>query len=172
MDRYAHNELTVVVEAVCAVAISASVVFGLRGVPRIDADAGWLIAFYIALNGLFGVLACTRLKWLGGEKRDFESAVPLANSDTVLPTPGKSLWRSFDWGFFAFLVVPCLVVALVWEPLVALWPLVLVPDRLAKGVYVTYWERRHGVLLWRGHVPDQPLGKGQRLYSSVRQPTS
>ncbi|MET8538831.1 hypothetical protein ABZV67_46180 [Streptomyces sp. NPDC005065] len=172
MDRYAHNELTVVIEAVCAVAINASVMFGVRGVPRIDAGAGWLLVFFIALDAVFGVLACTRLKWLGGEKRDFESAVPLANPDTVLPTRGESFRRSFDWGFFAFLVVPCLVVALVWEPLVALWPLVLVPDRLAKGAYATYWERRHGVLLWRGHVLDQPLGKGQYLYSSVRQPMS
>lgn len=54
----------------------------------------------------------------------------------------------------------------------ALCPLVLVPERLTKGAYATYWERRHGVLLWRGHVPDQPLGKGQYLYSSLRQPTS
>lgn len=89
VDRYIHHQLSAVVEAVCAVAINASVVFGVRGVPRIDADTGWILVIYIASYGVFGVLACTGLKWLGGEKRDFESAVPLANPDTVLPTPGS-----------------------------------------------------------------------------------
>ncbi|MFB6963532.1 hypothetical protein ACFCYB_43115 [Streptomyces sp. NPDC056309] len=166
MRRYVHNELTTVAEAVCAAAISASVVFGVRGIPKVD--VGWqLAAAVIALSAVFGVLACTRLRWLGGEKRDFEKAVPL-NPDTVLPTLGESLRRSLDLGFVAYLVVSTLVIALFWEPLVALLPLMFVPDRLAKAAYAAYWERRHGVMLWRGHVPDQPLDEGRYFYSSVR----
>ncbi|ELP69347.1 hypothetical protein ACKI1I_40695 [Streptomyces turgidiscabies] len=41
-------------------------------------------------------------------------------------------------------------------------------ERIVKGVYVYFWERRHGVLLWRGRVEEQPLGKDQFLYSSPR----
>lgn len=170
MLRYVHNELTMVVQAVCAVAISAPVTFGMRGTPK--ADAGWS-AVFIALSvvsTLSGVLACTRSTRVDGGKRDFERAVPL-NPDTVLPTLGKSLPRSLALRFIAFLVVPTLIAALFWEPWMAIMPLVLVPERLAKAAYAAYWERRHGVMLWRGHVPDQPLEKGQYLYSSVRQPT-
>ncbi|MFD4975837.1 hypothetical protein [Streptomyces sp. NPDC058424] len=166
MRRYVHNELATVTEAVCAVAISASAVFGVRGIPKVD--VGWrLAAAVIALSAVFGVLACTRLRWLGNEKRDFEEAVPLT-PDTVLPTLGESLRRSLDVGFVAYLAVSTPVVALFWETLVALRPLMFVPDRLAKAAYAAYWERRHGVMLSRGHVPDQPLDEGQYLYSSVR----
>ncbi|MGX4695162.1 hypothetical protein [Streptomyces sp. JNUCC 63] len=166
MRRYVHHELTTIAEAVCAVAISVPVVFGVRGIPKVD--AGWRAAVaVIALGAVYGVLTSTRLTWLGGEKRDFERAVPL-NPDTALPTPGESLRHSLDGRFVAFLVVSTLVVALFWEPLAALLPLIFVPDRLAKAAYAAYWERRHGIMLWRGHVPDQPLEEGQYLYSSIR----
>ncbi|MFS4093173.1 hypothetical protein [Streptomyces sp. AF1A] len=158
MLRYVHNELTMVVQAVCAVAISAVVTFGVRDIPEVD--AGWLvIAGVVAVSPVFG---------RRGEKRDFERAVPL-NPDTVLPTLGASLPRSQALRFVAFLVVPTLLAALFWEPLVALVPLVLVPERLANAAYAAYWERHHGVTLWLGHVPDQPLENGRNLYSSVRQ---
>jgi hypothetical protein len=158
MHSHLHNELTAVVKAVCAAAISAPVTFGVRGTPQ--ADAGWLaIAVVIAISPVL---------WLRDEKRDFERAVPL-NPDTVLPTRGESLRRSLGRGFVVFMVVPTLVAALFWEPWVALIPLMLVPQRLANATYAAYWERSHGVMLWRGHVPDQPLEKGQYLYSSVRQ---
>ncbi|MEU1599230.1 hypothetical protein ABZ468_42130 [Streptomyces sp. NPDC005708] len=169
MRRYVHNELTMVVQAVCAVAISAPVTFGVRGIPNADAGRPAIAAF-IALSvgsAVSGVLACTRSTRVDGGKWDFERAVAL-NPDTVLPTLGESLPRSLALRFVAFLVVPTLVAALFWEPWVAIMPLVLVPDRLAKAAYAAYWERRHGVMLWQGHVPDQPLEKGQYLYSSVR----
>ncbi|MFB7114108.1 hypothetical protein [Streptomyces sp. NPDC056291] len=97
-------------------------------------------------------------------------AVPLVNPDSVLPTPRESLRRSVDWGFVVFHMLFGLVFSLIWVPIAALWALLIVPDRLIKGAYGIYWERRHGVLLWRGHVPEQPLGKDQYLYSSARQP--
>lgn len=171
MVRYVHHQLMIFAEAGCAVAITAPVVFGVRGVPTISSEL-WLT--FLVLGGVtaaFGVLACSRWSWLGGEKRDFETAVPLANAKAVLPAPKEALRRSFYGGFVALLVVPCLVVGLIWEPLVVFWPFVFVPDRAVKGVYAASWERRHGVLLWRGHVEEQPLGKGQFLYSSERLPT-
>ncbi|MER5685485.1 hypothetical protein [Streptomyces sp. NPDC002205] len=158
-----------VAEAVGAAAVTAPVVFGVHGVPKFDVD--WRgLAILVAFSAVNGVLACTRLRWLGGEKQEFEDAVPLANPDSALPTPGESLRRSFDMGFAVFLVLFGLIVGLVWAPIMALWSLLFLPDRLIKGAYGGYWERRHGVLLWRGCVPEQPLGKGQYLYSSVRQP--
>lgn len=170
MQRYVHHQLMTVVEAACAVAINAAVVFGVSGPPK--GDAGWqAVVFVIALAAVFGALVFTGSAWLGGERRDFESAVPLASPETVLPAPRESLRHSFEWAFVVLLVAPSLVIGLIWESWVALWPLVIVIDRLARGAYGIYWERRHGLLLWRGNVPDQPLGKGQHLYSSVWQPT-
>ncbi|WP_406420571.1 hypothetical protein OH809_23315 [Streptomyces sp. NBC_00873] len=156
-------------EAVGATVVTAPVVFGVRGVPR-DEGEWWCLALLAAFSAVNGVLACTRLRWLGGEKREFEDAVPLANPDSVLPTPRESFRRSFDWGFVVFAMLFGLVFSLIWVPVMALWSLLFLPERLIKGAYGIYWERRHGVLLWRGRVPEQPLGKGQYLYSSVRQP--
>ncbi|MFC9618340.1 hypothetical protein [Streptomyces sp. NPDC056938] len=170
MRRYVHNELATIAEALCAVAISAPVAFGVRGIPKAE-SAWWPITVLIPLSvgsTVSGVLACTRSTRLGSEKLDLERAVPL-DPDTVLPTSGESLLRSLALRSVAFLVVPTLVAALLWEPLMALIPLALVPDRLARATYAAYWERRHGIMLWQGHLPDQPLSKGQYLYSSVRQ---
>ncbi|MET7383469.1 hypothetical protein ABZT08_32580 [Streptomyces sp. NPDC005526] len=169
MRRYVHNELMAVAEAVGATIVTAPVVFGVRGVPR-DEVAWQALAFLAAFSVVNGVLACTRLRWLGGEKREFEDAVPLANPDAVLPTPRESLRRSFDWSSAVFSMLILLVPALIWAPVAALGPLLFLPERLSKAAYGIYWERRHGVLLWRGHVPEQPLEKDQYLYSSVRQP--
>ncbi|MFE7011611.1 hypothetical protein ACFVAQ_14095 [Streptomyces sp. NPDC057651] len=170
MRRFVHNELTTIAEALCAVAISAPVAFGVRGIPK--ADAGWWpITVLIPLSvgsAVSGVLACTRSTRLGSEKLDLERAVPL-DPETVLPTLGEPFLRSLALRFIAFLVVPTLAAALLWEPLIALMPLALVPERLARAAYAAYWERRHGVTLWQGHLPDHPLRKGQHLYSSVRQ---
>lgn len=57
---------------------------------------------------------------------------------------------------------------LLWNPWAVAWAVLLVPERIVKGVYVFFWERRHGVLLWFGNVEEQPLGKGEFLYSSPR----
>ncbi|GAA3784914.1 hypothetical protein [Streptomyces chiangmaiensis] len=169
MRRYVHDQLAAAVEAVGATAVSVPVAFAVRGVPQ-AAEVWWAVAFFTALAAVFGVLACTPVRWSGGKKRDFERAVPLADSERGLPAPGDSLRRSFDWGFPAFLAVSGLVGALLWGPMAGLWPLLFVPERLVKAAYGTYWERRHGVVLWMGLVSDQPLGKNEFLYSSVRQP--
>ncbi|MER6331895.1 hypothetical protein ABT298_21675 [Streptomyces sp. NPDC001034] len=158
-----------VAEAVGALVVTATVVFGVRGVPGDEGEWRFL-AFLAAFSAVDGVLSCTRLRWLGGEKRRFENAVPLANPDSVLPAPRESLRRSFDVGFGVFLMSLGLVFSLIWVPIMALWAVLFLPERLVKGAYGFHWERRHGILLWRGCVPEQPLGKGQYLYSSARQP--
>ncbi|MPY53157.1 hypothetical protein [Streptomyces acidicola] len=160
-----------VVEAVCALAVTVPVVFGVRDVPpSIDADLQLFSTVLMAFAALNGVLACTRLTWFGGEKQDFESAVPVADPGTVRRALETSLRQSFDWSSFVLLVVMSTAMGLILDPLMAFFPLLVVPERLVKWAYATYWERRHGVVLWRGHVPEQPLGKGQRLYSSRREP--
>ncbi|MFE6553554.1 hypothetical protein ACFVHS_34885 [Streptomyces sp. NPDC057746] len=170
MRRYVHHQLSAVVEAVGATFVSAPVAFALGGLP--DAHvAWWAVVLLPVLTLVFGARACTRPAWLGGERRDFETAVPLADPDRILPASRESLRRSFDLGFPVFLAVSGVIGALLWGSLPGLWPLVIVPDRLAKAAFGAYWERRHGTVLWLGNVPEQPLGKNQWLYSSVRQPT-
>ncbi|MEV6590418.1 hypothetical protein [Streptomyces acidicola] len=160
-----------VVAAVCAVAVTVPVVFGVRGVPPgIDADLQLFWTVLMAFAALNGVLACTRLTWFGGEKQDFENAVPVADPGTVRRALEASLRRSFDWSFLVILGAPSIAMGLWLDPWMAFFPLLFVPEQLIKGAYAAYWERRHGMVLWRGHVPEQPLGKGQQLYSSRREP--
>ncbi|MFC9097873.1 hypothetical protein [Streptomyces sp. NPDC057072] len=169
MRRYVHHQLSAVIEAVGAACVSAPVAFVLGGVPDVHV-ALWAVVVLTVLTLVFGALACTRVAWLGGERRDFEAAVPLADPDRVLPAPCESLRRSLDVGFPVLLAASGVIGALLWGSPAGLWPLVFVPDRLANAAFGTYWERRHGVVLWLGNVPEQPLAKNQWLYSSVRQP--
>ncbi|MFE7841950.1 hypothetical protein ACFU53_39620 [Streptomyces sp. NPDC057474] len=171
MVRYVHHQLITVAEAAAAMAVTVPAVLVLRDLSKPSAGFWQVGVPLMAFLAVFGLLSCT-VRRLGGEIRDYEAALPLADPDSVLPTPQDSLRRSFDVGFVGFTVVTCLVIALAWEPLVAYWPLVPVPDRVVRGAYAARWERRHGLLLWRGHVADQPLGAKQYLYSSVRQPAA
>lgn len=168
MVRYVHHQMITVAEAAATMAVTVPVVFAVRGVPRPDAEIWRVGAVLAAFFAVFGLLSCF-VGWLGGEKKDFETALALADPDSVLPTPRESWRRSFGTGFVIFMAVGCLFIALTWEPMIVFWPLVLVPERVVKGAYAAHWERRHGLVLWRGHVADQPLGEKQYLYSSVRQ---
>ncbi|UUU36136.1 hypothetical protein JIX56_43420 [Streptomyces sp. CA-210063] len=171
MVRYVHHELITAVEAACALIVTVPLVLWLRDVPKSDAElwrTGLGVAAVLAVSGL---LSCT-VGWPGSEKREFETALPLADPEAVLPTPQESLRRSFGLPFVGFLTAASLVVALAWESLAAFLPLLFVPARLVTGTYSAYWERRHGLLLWRGHVTGQPLGEKQYLYSSPRQPAA
>ncbi|MER6441613.1 hypothetical protein ABT275_35445 [Streptomyces sp. NPDC001185] len=166
MVRYVHLQLATVVEVAVAMAVVAPVVLVVHGLPQ---DNYVLPAMcLIGASALFGLLAVlTRSGWLGGEKRDFENAVPLADPEAI-PTPQESLRRSFDGPFAVVVAVPTLVLGLIWGPWGMTWALFLVPERIVKGVYIYFWERHHGVLLWRGRVEEQPLEKSQFLYSSPR----
>uniref|UniRef100_A0AAU3ICW7 Uncharacterized protein n=1 Tax=Streptomyces sp. NBC_01393 TaxID=2903851 RepID=A0AAU3ICW7_9ACTN len=110
------------------------------------------MAVFLILAGAgasFGLPAgMTGVRRLGGEKCDFDSAVPLADFQAVLPAPGESLRRSFDAGFVVFSGLPCLVLGLAWRSWAVLFSYVFfAPERVAKRASVLVWERRRGVLL-------------------------
>lgn len=172
MVRYVHHRLISVVEAGVAVAVTAPVAFAVRGLPRVEGDHMLLVLSLACLSACLGMPAVpTRLTWLEGEKRDFENAVPLADPEAVLPTPRESMRRSFQRGFVAFVALPSLIPGLFWGPWATGLMFLFVSERIGKGVSVYFWERRHGVLLWYGGVEEQPLEKGQFLYSSPRSAT-
>ncbi|MFD5813711.1 hypothetical protein [Streptomyces sp. NPDC127038] len=169
MVRYVHHQLAAIVEVGVAVAVTAPVVLGVRGLPQADSRKALPLLCILGASALFGLMAVsTRSRWLIGEKRDFESAVPLTDPEAILPTPRESMRRSFAGPFVVFVALVSLVFGLLWGPWAFGWALFFVPDRIVKGVYVFFWERRHGVLLWYGKVEQQPLGKRQFLYSSPR----
>ncbi|MER7186833.1 hypothetical protein ABT404_46495 [Streptomyces hyaluromycini] len=169
MVRYVHHQLIAVVEAGAAMAVTAPVVLGVRGLPQVDTLKVALLLYFAGASAFFGLLAVsTGSRWLGGEKRDFESAVPLADPEAILPASRESWRRSFDGVFAVLVALPSLVFGLLWSPWAIGWAVFFVPERIVKGVYVFFWERRHGLLLWRGRVEEQPLGKDQFLYSSPR----
>ncbi|MDX3451971.1 hypothetical protein PV396_08420 [Streptomyces sp. ME02-8801-2C] len=170
MVRYVHHQLAAAVEMVIAMAVTMPVIFGVRGLPH--AGGGSVILLLGFLGAFFGLLAVSvRSHWLGGEKREFENAAALADPETILPAPRESIRGSFDGSFIVFTAMFSLVFGLLWGPWVNIWVVVSIPERIVKGVYASFWERRHGVLLWRGRIAEQPLGKGQFLYSSPRNPS-
>ncbi|MFI6466639.1 hypothetical protein [Streptomyces sp. NPDC050528] len=169
MVRYVHYQFAAIVEVGVAMAVTAPVVFGVRGLPQAESGTVFALLGVLGLSALFGLLAIsTRSPWVGGERRDFESAVPLNDPEAILPAPRESMRRSFPGPFVVIVALPTLVFGLLWGPWAIGWGLLFAPERIVKGVYLLFWERRHGVLLWRGKVEEQPLGKGQFLYSSPR----
>ncbi|ELP69341.1 hypothetical protein STRTUCAR8_03761 [Streptomyces turgidiscabies Car8] len=93
--RYVHHQFAVIVEAGVAIVITAPVVFGIRGLPQAESDMPLFLLGLSGISAFFGLVAVlTRSQWLGGEKRDFENAVPLAEPEAI-PAPRESMRRSF-----------------------------------------------------------------------------
>lgn len=173
MRRYVNHQLMSVAMAVCASAISALVAFSVRGLPEMDDDHGWwfiqVMFGFCVFAGIVGALPFVKYS----EVRTFRAAVPLNDPAAVLPADhaasrGPFDRNLFDRGFLLLLLVPSLIGALFWTPWAALFPLTLAVEWLMRACLTAYWERRHGLLLWRGEVKEQPLGKDQLLYSSPR----
>ncbi|MGW0712180.1 hypothetical protein ACWD4G_40605 [Streptomyces sp. NPDC002643] len=167
MVRYVHHQLVTAAEAAFALAVTVSVVHVIRDAPQLAAGVWKTGAVLVAFLTVCGVLSCS-IDHEGSERRDFETALPLTEQDPALPTPRESLRRAFSVLWFCSVALPSLTVALLWEPLFAFWPLALVPDRIVKALCAARWERRHGLVLWRGQVAGRPLGEKQALYSSPR----
>ncbi|MFJ7963884.1 hypothetical protein [Streptomyces sp. NPDC096324] len=171
MIRYVHHQLRGTSVAACVMVVSAVVAFGVRGIPEHDGKSWWVVGLFVAVGALSGAVSITRLNWVG-EVRDFESALPLANPVAALPAQDPLRFRLLDVDYLAtmgvVIGVPTLAASLLWHPAAAFYPLVSATEWLMRAARAARWERRHGVLLWRGHVEEQPLGKGQFLYSSQR----
>ncbi|MGW1720449.1 hypothetical protein [Streptomyces sp. NPDC002156] len=170
--RYVHYEVACALLAFCAAVVSAGVVFGVEGAPETSGGVGRAVVFgliYLALVAGFGVLTVSRIKWFG-EGRDFDKAVPLQEPAAVLPTRGEEYRNCVNVLLFVVMAACAVGGGLFWERDLALFPLIFASAWLARGWWVARWERRHGVLLWKGRVRTQPLADDQYLYSSVRQP--
>ncbi|MBM9506208.1 hypothetical protein [Actinacidiphila acididurans] len=139
--------------------------FGIRGLPQgVHAPSAqgavWLAGCAVVLAVLDVVV----------EGRSFRTVVPLEDPDAVLPAEDALRHHLFDGGLMTVLLLLILVFSLPWNSVAALCYLPLIGMWLLNAAYGTYWERRRGLLLWRGHVPAQPRGTGQIYYSSVRRP--
>ncbi|MFD5778685.1 hypothetical protein ACFVWX_08620 [Streptomyces sp. NPDC058220] len=169
MVRYVHHQLTGVTTAVCASAVGTLVAFSVRGIPAEDDSHGRLVVLFLFGLGALGALFAASPVPGIGEVRTFKAAMPLNDPEAVLPSGNAPVrQRLFSWPFLLMLLVPSLIAALFWSPWAALYPLPLSVEWLTRACVAARWERRHGLLLWRGEVAEQPLGKGQLLYTSVR----
>ncbi|MFD8734768.1 hypothetical protein ACFV06_07570 [Streptomyces sp. NPDC059618] len=169
MVRYVHHQWAAVVDVGVATLVTAPVVFGVRGLPDADGRKVAVLVAILVISALVGLLAVSlRSHWLGGEKGDFESAVPLTCPEAILPTSRASMRRALATPFAVLVPLGCLGFGLFWDPWAVCWGFFFAPERIVKGVCVSFWERRRGVLLWYGWVDKQPLGKDQFLYSSPR----
>ncbi|MFE4695785.1 hypothetical protein ACFRIC_01725 [Streptomyces sp. NPDC056738] len=146
-----------------AAGVGLVVALPFRPLPDVELE-GDLVAWSA---GILVVVSCLSVAM---EWRSFRSAVPLRDPATVLAREHAPRPLLFHGGFFAFLLVMTLTAALVTNPLIALCALPLAAQSLVNAVCAMYWERIHGLRIWRGTAPEQPLGKGQVFYSSSRPP--
>ncbi|MFF9484708.1 hypothetical protein [Streptomyces sp. NPDC014676] len=169
MDRLLYHELRAAFAAL-AVAVVCGTVLGLVHGFAVPSDAGDLMMLSLALLAgvaLSTLLGATRLKWVS-EVRDFDRAVPVADIDVVPPADRSLRGDWFSPGFFVAYLVPVLPVALFWEGAVLFIPLWSALSWLGKAALIIRWERRHGLVLWRGHVEARPW----ELSVSHRSPAS
>ncbi|MFE2296877.1 hypothetical protein ACFXAW_01620 [Streptomyces sp. NPDC059445] len=175
MVRYAHFQLMATVESSIALAVAAPVVLGVHGLSSVEGrDVTYAVLGVAGLSAFFGLPAgLTRVRCLGGERHYFDAAVPLSDPGAVLPSTRRSLRHSFDGSSAVVFGLLFLVMGLVWNFWTVLFAYGLVaPERVARGLSVLLWERRHGLLLWRGRVEEQPLEHWRSLYSSPRATTA
>ncbi|MFG3295147.1 hypothetical protein ACGF3G_40900 [Streptomyces sp. NPDC048179] len=156
--------------AVCACAISAPVAFGVRGTPAVDNGAFWMAPLFVfGTIALAGILAATRLKGVG-EIRLFEEAVPVEDPGMIRPIDRSLRHNLVSTPILIVLLVPALVMGLAANPWLTLVHLPLALDWLIRAGIAACWEKRHGVLLWRGYVPDRPWELSYSSSEAVVQP--
>jgi hypothetical protein len=152
MSRYVHDELRAAIAAAAALAVTAVVLYAVRGLPE-PSGRWWLpCAVLVVVVGLWAPVKASRLRWVG-RAREYEAAVPLAGP----PPEGDSLRRRpVRPRVFAGFLVLSLAVSLLWEPALVLLLVWRALSWLTDSLVAARWERRHGVLLWRGHDEDDP----------------
>ncbi|MEU0727957.1 hypothetical protein [Streptomyces sp. NPDC006140] len=167
VDRLVHHELRAVLSVFAALAVALTALGLVRGFSAPDrpgALAGYFGAL-LALLVLWTLLKATRIKWFS-HVRDFEKAVPVEDLDVVLPADRFLRDQPISPGLFGMYLVLALPLSF-WEPWtlgVLLWSAL---DWLGQAALVAHWERRNGLLLWRGHVGGRPW----ELSVSRRPPT-
>jgi hypothetical protein len=156
MDRLLHHELRAVLSAFAALALALTALGLVRGfsAPERPGALALYLGGLLALLVVWTLLKSTRIKWFG-QVRDFERAVPSEGAEGTPPTDRSLRDRPFALRLF----VPFLVLGLgtaLWEPWalgVLFWPAL---DWAGQAALVAHWERRNGLLLWRGRVGSRP----------------
>lgn len=158
MGRYVHMELWAALAVLTGTAGGVAVGAGLRGESPVRGDAvEWVAALALGFLVVAVLLRTSRLKWVG-EVREFEAAVPLPDNR---PAPRD---RSYSVRLLVLFVVAALFASLFTDTGVALIPLVMALDWLAKAVVGARWEHTNGRVLWRGGFPEEP---GKLSYSTL-----
>ncbi|MFF5963965.1 hypothetical protein ACFY64_09485 [Streptomyces collinus] len=167
VDRLVHHELRAVLSVCAALAVALTALGLVRGISAPDRPGALALYFgaLLALLVVWTLLKATRLKWIS-HVRDFEKAVPVEDLDVALPTGRFLRDQPFSLRLFVLYLVLALPLAF-WEP----WTLALLLwsalDWLGQAALSAHWERRTGLLLWRGHVGSRPW----ELSVSRRPPT-
>ncbi|MEU6176624.1 hypothetical protein [Streptomyces coeruleorubidus] len=167
MDRLLHHELRAAVSAFAAIAVALTAMGLVRGLSAPDQPGrlGLYVVGLLAFLVVWTLLKATRIKWFS-EVRSFEKAVPVEDLDVALPT--ERLLRDQPYSLRLFVLYLALALPLsFWEPWslgVLLWSAL---DWLGQAALIAHWERRNGLLLWRGHVESRPW----ELSVSRRPPT-
>jgi hypothetical protein len=157
MDRLLHHEFRAAFAAL-AVAVVCGVVLGLVHGFSASSDAGDLRTLTVALfvgAVVWTLLGATGLKWVS-EVRDFDRAVPVEDIDVVPPADRSLRGDWFSPGLFGTYLVLTLPIALFWEGAVLSIPVWSAMNWLGKAALIIRWERRHGLVLWRGHDGARP----------------
>ncbi|MFJ8462970.1 hypothetical protein [Streptomyces swartbergensis] len=167
MDRLLHHELRAVFSVLAVVAVSVTAAGLAHGfVPPEPGKVALYLAGLLAFAAVWTLLKGTRLRgvsWI----RDYDRAVPVEDTGVVVPAGASLRDGWFNWPVLVLFLLFVLPISVFWEPWVigiALWSAL---DWLGQAALVAHWERRNGLLLWRGHVASRPW----ELSVSRRPPT-
>jgi hypothetical protein len=150
MGRYVHMELWAALAVLTGTAVGVAAGAGLREEPPVRGDAvGAVAAVALGFLVVAVLFRTSRLKWVG-EVREFEAAVPQPD-----PRP-TTRSRSYGVRLLALFVPAALFASFFADTGVALVPLVMALDWLAKAVAGARWERANGRVLWRGGFREEP----------------
>lgn len=167
MDRYVHAELRDASSAFTGTVVSMAVFAWVGGhLPIRPHGLPLVIGIGLAYVAASALLRGSWLKRFSSV-REFDAAPRLEDTGAAPPAGVSLRRRPFNPGVLGFTVAFALPVALFWEPVLIVVPPRLASDWPARALVAARWERRNGLVLWRGHDPDEP----GRLSVSRRPPT-
>lgn len=152
MVRFVHHELIATVAWVTGIVVGVTAAVVVRGSGPVRGDTvAHAAALVIGLFVLFTLAHASGLKHVS-YKRDFETAVALPN-DVRLPR-GGALHLLFRLPYALLFLAPG-VFAFFWGS-GSLFLALLATEWLGSAAVAVWWERRHGRLIWRGYVHNEP----------------
>ncbi|MDV9174343.1 hypothetical protein R6V09_30075 [Streptomyces sp. W16] len=152
MVRFVHHELMASVAWLTGIMVGVTAAVVVRGSGPVRGDTvAQAVALVIGLFVLFTLVHASGLKHVS-HKRDFETAVALP-SDVRLPS-NSPLYLLLRLPYPLLFLAPGVFAFFLGND--SLFMALLATEWLGSAAVAVWWEHRHGRLVWRGYVHNEP----------------